>query len=52
MNTLQRILNVNNPFSLYRCQQILNCTNVCPKHLDPASTMNKLMNTVDSYNSN
>lgn len=44
--TKERLANLANPFSLYRCHTILNCTNTCPKGLNPAKAiagMKKLM---------
>ncbi len=42
----ERLDNVEDPFRLYRCHTILNCTDTCPKHLNPAKSialMKKLM---------
>ncbi|MEK9672298.1 MAG: succinate dehydrogenase iron-sulfur subunit [Rhodospirillaceae bacterium] len=33
--TGKRLDNLNDPFRLYRCHTIMNCTNTCPKHLNP-----------------
>lgn len=30
-------------FKLYRCHQIMNCTRVCPKGLNPARAIAKMM---------
>lgn len=30
------------PFKLYKCHTIMNCTKVCPKHLNPARAIGKL----------
>jgi succinate dehydrogenase/fumarate reductase iron-sulfur protein len=30
------------PFKLYKCHTIMNCTKVCPKHLNPAKAIGKL----------
>jgi len=35
----ERLDNVEDPFRLYRCHTILNCTNTCPKHLNPAKAI-------------
>jgi succinate dehydrogenase/fumarate reductase iron-sulfur protein len=30
------------PFKLYKCHTIMNCTRVCPKHLNPGKAIQKL----------
>ena len=35
-NTDTRLDELKDPFSLYRCHTIMNCTNTCPKGLNPA----------------
>jgi succinate dehydrogenase / fumarate reductase iron-sulfur subunit len=35
----ERLDNVEDPFRLYRCHTIMNCTNTCPKHLNPAKAI-------------
>ena len=32
----------NGPFKLYKCHTIMNCTKVCPKHLNPAKAIGRL----------
>ena len=34
--TGERLDNLEDPFRLYRCHTIMNCTNTCPKGLNPA----------------
>jgi succinate dehydrogenase / fumarate reductase iron-sulfur subunit len=34
--TEKRLADLQDPFSLYRCRTIMNCTVVCPKNLNPA----------------
>jgi len=34
-NTGERLDDLEDPFRLYRCHTIMNCTNTCPKHLNP-----------------
>jgi succinate dehydrogenase / fumarate reductase iron-sulfur subunit len=34
--TGERLDQLNDPFKLYRCHTIMNCTDVCPKDLNPA----------------
>ena len=37
--TAKRLQAVDDPLKLYRCHTIMNCTNVCPKHLNPAKAI-------------
>lgn len=34
-----RLDELEDPFRLYRCHTIMNCTNTCPKHLNPAKAI-------------
>jgi succinate dehydrogenase iron-sulfur subunit len=34
--TAERLQQLTDPFSMYRCHTIMNCTDVCPKDLNPA----------------
>ena len=38
-NTGERLDNLEDPFRLYRCHTIMNCTNACPKGLNPAKAI-------------
>ena len=38
-NTEERLAELEDPFSLYRCHTIMNCTNTCPKGLNPAKAI-------------
>ena len=38
-NTETRLDELQDPFSLYRCHTIMNCTNTCPKGLNPAKAI-------------
>lgn len=38
-HTGKRLDNLNDPFRLYRCHTIMNCTNACPKNLNPAKAI-------------
>lgn len=42
-NTVKRLQALDDEFKLYRCHQIMNCTRVCPKGLNPARAIAKLM---------
>lgn len=37
--TDERLAELQDPFSVYRCRTIMNCTVVCPKHLNPAAAI-------------
>lgn len=38
-NTGNRLDNLEDPFKLYRCHTIMNCTNTCPKGLNPGQAI-------------
>lgn len=40
--TSERLAELNDLFSLYRCRTIMNCTAVCPKGLNPAKAINDI----------
>ncbi len=40
--TGERLDELNDPFRLYRCHTIMNCTTVCPKGLNPAQAIGSL----------
>lgn len=35
----ERLDNLNDPYRLYRCHTIMNCTSTCPKHLNPGKAI-------------
>jgi succinate dehydrogenase / fumarate reductase iron-sulfur subunit len=35
----ERLDNLQDPFRLYRCHTIMNCTKTCPKSLNPAKAI-------------
>ena len=37
--TGERLDELEDPFRLYRCHTIMNCTRTCPKHLNPAKAI-------------
>ena len=41
--TSKRLAALDDEFKLYRCHQIMNCTRVCPKGLNPARAIAKLI---------
>ncbi len=40
--TEQRLTDLEDPFSLYRCRGIMNCVSVCPKGLNPTEAIGKI----------
>lgn len=45
--TKERLLELNDEFKLYRCHQIMNCTKACPKGLNPARAIAKMMKKME-----
>jgi len=41
-NTEQRLKRLQDPFSVYRCHTIMNCTKTCPKNLNPGRAIAEL----------
>lgn len=41
-HTGDRLDNLEDPFKLYRCHTIMNCTNTCPKGLNPAKAIGEI----------
>jgi len=46
--TNERLAWVNDTMKLYRCHGIMNCTNCCPKGLDPAKAIVHLKEQIAS----
>jgi len=40
--TNQRLDELNDPYKLFRCHTIMNCADVCPKHLNPTRAIGKI----------
>jgi succinate dehydrogenase / fumarate reductase iron-sulfur subunit len=40
--TSERLDNLNDPYRLFRCHTIMNCTDVCPKGLNPAAAIGRI----------
>ena len=40
--TTERLADLTDPFSLFRCRGIMNCVDVCPKGLNPTKAINQL----------
>jgi succinate dehydrogenase / fumarate reductase iron-sulfur subunit len=45
-NTGERLDDLEDPFKLYRCHTIMNCTKTCPKGLNPAKAISELKKKV------
>lgn len=41
-HTEERLADLTDPFSLFRCRGIMNCVDVCPKDLNPYKAINKI----------
>lgn len=41
-HTGERLNDLEDPFKLYRCHTIMNCTNTCPKGLNPAKAIGEI----------
>ncbi|MGZ5398204.1 MAG: succinate dehydrogenase iron-sulfur subunit, partial [Mycobacterium sp.] len=37
--TGERLDQLNDPYRVFRCHTIMNCTNTCPKHLNPGKAI-------------
>jgi succinate dehydrogenase / fumarate reductase iron-sulfur subunit len=44
--TAERLDELEDPFKLYRCHTIMNCTNTCPKGLNPAKAIGKIKQAI------
>jgi len=40
--TAERLANLDDPFSVFRCRGIMNCVHVCPKGLNPTRAIGKI----------
>jgi succinate dehydrogenase / fumarate reductase iron-sulfur subunit len=41
-HTQERLADLTDPFSLFRCRGIMNCVDVCPKELNPLEAINNI----------
>jgi succinate dehydrogenase / fumarate reductase iron-sulfur subunit len=41
-HTEERLADLTDPFSVYRCRGIMNCMDVCPKGLNPLEAINNI----------
>jgi len=46
-NAKERLDALDDPFKLYRCHTNMNCTNTCPKGLNPAQAIGKIKKAID-----
>ncbi|NRP36045.1 Succinate dehydrogenase iron-sulfur subunit [Marinobacterium sp. xm-d-579] len=46
--TNERLAELDDPFSVFRCHGIMNCVNVCPKGLNPTRAIGKIRNMLIS----
>uniref|UniRef100_UPI00358FFF03 succinate dehydrogenase [ubiquinone] iron-sulfur subunit, mitochondrial isoform X1 n=1 Tax=Myxine glutinosa TaxID=7769 RepID=UPI00358FFF03 len=47
--TAERLSKLEDPFSLYRCHTIMNCTNSCPKGLNPGKAIAEIKKMMATY---
>lgn len=47
--TKERLSNLEDPFKLYRCHTIMNCTRTCPKHLNPGKAIAKIKKSISLF---
>ncbi|EGZ26670.1 hypothetical protein PHYSODRAFT_348795 [Phytophthora sojae] len=50
-HTEQRLRSLDDAFKLYRCRTIMNCTHTCPKGLNPAQAIRKIMGKLNEQHS-
>lgn len=48
-STISRIVDLNDTFKLYRCHSIMNCTQACPKGLNPALAISQIKKVISNY---
>ena len=46
-NTKERIEQMNDAMKLFRCKTIMNCSDTCPKGLNPGQSIGKLKKKVE-----
>ncbi|XP_048345449.1 succinate dehydrogenase [ubiquinone] iron-sulfur subunit, mitochondrial [Sphaerodactylus townsendi] len=47
--TAERLAQLEDPFSLYRCHTIMNCTKTCPKGLNPGKAIAEIKKMMATY---
>ncbi|MFC0268005.1 succinate dehydrogenase iron-sulfur subunit [Kushneria aurantia] len=48
-HTRERLAELDDPFSVFRCRGIMNCVNVCPKGLNPTRAIGKIREMLVSH---
>lgn len=48
--TEERLKSLEDPFKLYRCHTIMNCSKTCPKHLSPGKAIAKIKKQINDNN--
>lgn len=43
----ERLSQLNDAWKLFRCHTIMNCSNTCPKHLNPAAAISEIKHLID-----
>ena len=46
--TEERLKQLNDPFKLYHCHTIMNCTKTCPKGLNPGKAIAHIKKRIDN----
>ncbi len=46
----ERLEELEDPFKLYRCHTIMNCTNTCPKGLNPGKAIGEIKQMIVKKN--
>ncbi len=49
-STAQRLEELEGPYRLFRCHTIMNCTNVCPKELNPTKAIGEIKKILVKHN--
>ena len=47
-NTDERLAQLDDAFKLFRCHTIMNCTKVCPKHLNPGKAIANIKKRIEA----
>ena len=47
--TNERLKQLDDPFKLYRCHTIMNCTKTCPKGLNPGKAIGSIKKRLNNY---
>jgi len=47
--TKERLSTLEDPFKVYRCHTIMNCTKACPKHLNPGKAISEIKRRISLF---